>query len=90
MIKELRKNNSMLEEALKRREQWLKEKPEFRELQDKIDEELKKAGKSPQNRMAVLHRLMRDSLNSMNKTFAEIQKDTKQFQSIINDFVKKD
>ena len=83
MIHELRKNNNMLEVALKKREEWLKNHPNMKDLQEEIDIELKKAGKSTKNRIAALHRLMTMEVMKMNKTFKEIQEDTQKVQEII-------
>jgi recombinational DNA repair ATPase RecF len=90
MIHKLNKKNNMLDKAIEQRIEFLKQNPKMKEFQEVIDMELKKAGSSSQNRMAVLHRLMRDGLNSINEKFQQIQHSTNKIQSIAKEIIKKD
>jgi hypothetical protein len=50
-----------IKEAVEARDQFLKDHPEYSWLQDKIDEELKKAGNNQHNRQVVLQKMMLDT-----------------------------
>jgi ElaB/YqjD/DUF883 family membrane-anchored ribosome-binding protein len=73
MIKELRSNNKQLQEALKRRDDLLKEKPELEEFQKDIESILTKSGKNVKNREAALRGLIRTTLTRLAENNKEIQ-----------------
>lgn len=77
MIKELRKSNKQLEEALKRRDELIKEKPELEEFQRVIEDVLLKAGKNVHNREAALRGLIRLTVSQLHENAKKIQDLTK-------------
>ena len=52
----------------------LQEKPELRELQEKIDLELKKAGNNQINRCVIISQMMMESLKELNENLQELIK----------------
>ena len=74
MIKQLRSSNKQLEEALRKRDELIKEKPELEEFQKVIEGVLTKAGKNVQNREAALIRLTLTQLHENAKKIQEITK----------------
>lgn len=77
MLKELRPSNKQLEEALRKRDELIKEKPELEEFQKVIESVLTKAGKNVQNREAALRGLIRLTLTQLNENAKKIQEITK-------------
>jgi len=57
-------------EALKERDDFLREHPELREFQRKIDDRLRRAG-SAHNRLVVIYEMMMDSLWELNAKLRE-------------------
>jgi hypothetical protein len=60
----------MQAEALKERDDFLREHPELREFQRKIDDRLRRAG-SAHNRRVVIHEMMMDSFWELNARLQE-------------------
>ncbi len=58
-VRHMRLTNSHLEEALKKREEFLKAHPELQEFQEEIEGSLADAGKKLHNREAALRRIFR-------------------------------
>lgn len=61
-----------IKEAVEKRNQFLAENPHMQVFQDEIEIELRKAGNS-NNKMAVLHRMMRERLNKMVELWQEFK-----------------
>ncbi|HTY24244.1 MAG TPA: hypothetical protein VMC85_14010 [Desulfomonilaceae bacterium] len=57
--------------ALKRRDRFLREHPELREFQRKIDARLNGAG-SDHNRLVLIHELMMDSLGNLSRELRSV------------------
>jgi hypothetical protein len=57
-------------EALKERDNFLREHPELREFQRKIDDRLRRAG-SAHNRLVVIYEMMMDSFRELNARLRE-------------------
>jgi lipopolysaccharide biosynthesis regulator YciM len=62
--------NDMQAEALKERDNLLREHPELREFQRIIDDRLRRAG-SAHNRLAVIYEMMMDSFRELNARLQE-------------------
>lgn len=62
-----------LAKALKERDDFLKENPQYAELQEHIETELKKAG-NQNNRLSVIAGLMIDSRRDLHKELIKLQK----------------
>lgn len=84
-VTNLHKKNPKLEEMLKKRDEFLANNPQMAKVQEEIELELKKAGKSSANRMAVLHRIMRESVLELGKAYKEIQEDCAKVQELSKD-----
>ncbi len=63
------KNDNQLE-ALMERDRLLREHPELREFQKKIDERLRRAG-STHNRLVIIYEMMMDSFRELNSKLQE-------------------
>lgn len=63
--------DQLLAETLAERDQFLEKYPQYRSLQDEIDQLLDKAG-SPENRMSVLALLMEAKLIEMQDQFRQL------------------
>ena len=81
MIKQLRSSNKQLEEALRKRDELIKEKPELEEFQKVIEGVLTKAGKNVQNREAALRGLIRLTLTQLHENVKKIQEITKKIST---------
>ncbi len=57
-------------EALMERDRLLRERPELREFQKKIDERLRRAG-SAHNRLVIIYEMMMDSFRELNSQLQE-------------------
>ncbi len=64
------KNDKQVE-ALGERDRFLREHPELREFQRKIDERLRRAG-SAHNRRVVIYEMMMDSFMELNTKLQEV------------------
>ncbi len=62
--------NARQAEALRERDDFLREHPELREFQRKIDDRLRRAG-SAHNRLVVIYEMMMDSLMELNTKLQE-------------------
>jgi hypothetical protein len=62
--------NDLLAEALGERDNFLREHPELREFQRKIDDRLRRAG-SAHNRLVVIYEMMMDSFRELNARLRE-------------------
>ncbi len=63
------KNDTQVE-ALKERDDFLRQHPELREFQQKIDDRLRRAG-SAHNRLVVIYEMMMDSFMELNLKLQE-------------------
>ncbi|MGO9122180.1 MAG: DUF3135 domain-containing protein [Desulfomonilaceae bacterium] len=63
--------NDTQAEALGERDRFLREHPELREFQRKIDERLRRAG-SAHNRLVVIYEMMIDSFMELNTKLQEV------------------
>jgi hypothetical protein len=60
----------MQAEALKERDDFLREHPELRDFQTKIDDRLRRAG-SAHNRLVIIYEMMMDSFRELNTRLQE-------------------